>query len=275
MSLFFLAFTLLFTSGCNTLFYQPDHALHYDPKSIGFDPEVVRWESKDGTKLYGWHFKSKLKKPKGTIVQFHGNAENLSSHYASLVWVTLKGYDLFTFDYRGYGQSEGSPSRDGVHMDCLSAIEKSFELHKKRNGNKFVLYGQSLGGAALLGAYTDPSSTNDVDLLVLESTFYSYQDVAFDFAQKSWVTYLISPLAYLVVSDSKSAEGKLHSIKKPVVLIHDKKDPVVSYQRGRDIYDNLDTQKWFWDLDDGYHIAAMVSSKSGYREKFLELLETL
>ena len=81
----------------------------------------------DGLKLHGWHLKAK-DKSRGTILQLHGNAENISTHVNSVLWLALEGYDVFNFDYRGYGKSEGSPTLDGVHIDARAALETVLKL---------------------------------------------------------------------------------------------------------------------------------------------------
>jgi len=96
----------------------------------------------------GWYFPSQLSTtPKATIIQFHGNAQNFSAHYLSLAWLTKQEFNLFTFSYRGYGNSEGRPDQKGTYLDGLAALNQGWELHKKSGAKKFIVYGQSLGGS--------------------------------------------------------------------------------------------------------------------------------
>src|SRR5690606_1051305 len=132
---------------------------------------------------------------KGTVIQFHGNAQNISTHFYSLAWLVSEGYNLFTFDYRGYGKSEGSPHQEGVFKDALSAIEKGYEFHAKSGAGAFIIYAQSLGGIIAARALPDSSLSNKVDLLVLDSTFSSYKDIAFGKLTSRWFLTPISPLA--------------------------------------------------------------------------------
>jgi cephalosporin-C deacetylase-like acetyl esterase len=71
-----------------------------------------RIESAGGRKLHAWLFPSgKGAEERGTLVQFHGNAENISTHFISLSWVTTHGYNFITFDYSGYWDSDSEPGR--------------------------------------------------------------------------------------------------------------------------------------------------------------------
>lgn len=40
-----------------------------------------------------------------------------------VTWLPIEGYNVFTFDYRGYGQSEGTPDRKGIFQDSTAAIK--------------------------------------------------------------------------------------------------------------------------------------------------------
>ena len=142
---FYLPFFILFTS-CSHLLYQPDRILYLDPKSLNLAPKEIFLESEPGVRLFAWYFETRQPNSKGTIIRFHGNAQNMSSHYLSLTWLIEKGYNLFTFDYRGYGRSEGEPDQEGTYKDALAALNLAWELHKKQSGEKFIVYGQSLDG---------------------------------------------------------------------------------------------------------------------------------
>ena len=92
--------------------------------------------------------------------------------------MTDEGYDLFSFDYRGYGISEGQPSQEGVNQDALAAIHYVAGQTKQ----KLILYGQSLGGAILLRSLDDVPAADRarIKAVVIESSFYSYHAIARD-----------------------------------------------------------------------------------------------
>src|SRR4051794_28452662 len=102
-------------SGCGHMLFQPIREELNHPEDFGYRPDRVSFASEDGTRLSGWYFKAK--DPKGVIVFFHGNGENISTHFAALVWVLDHGYEFFIFDYRGYGASEGELDRAGAVSD--------------------------------------------------------------------------------------------------------------------------------------------------------------
>lgn len=268
---------MLFSS-CTSLFYQPDRYLYTNPVKMGFNLENVYFKSADGTKLHGWylHNKTNPEKPKGLIVHYHGNAQNMSTHFLNLAWVTNHGYDLLVFDYRGYGTSEGEPEPKGVYEDSLAAIKKAHELYKKNKAQIFVVYGQSLGGALAARSFHDFPYKNDVSLLVLDSTFTNYKRVAMQTLQKTWLTWPFSPLAWILISNEYGTEDLIPQIQVPTLIIHGKKDHVVSPKNGEGIFNSLTTkEKYFWQIDQGAHIDIFTRKDDKYRTKFLELLENL
>lgn len=270
VSLFLLVFLI---SSCTHLFYQPSRALFLDPERLGLKEQNIDFESKDGTKLHGWFFKAKGD-VKGTVIQFHGNAQNITSHYYSLIWLIDHGYNLFTFDYRGYGLSEGRPDQVKIHDDALAALEMAQSLRNQNGGGRFVTYGQSLGGNILLRALPDSLVKNEVGFVVQDSTFASYQDIAFDRIKSVWFLFPMSPLSYLLVSDEMASEKVLDKIHWPTLVIVGQKDEVIPQKFGKEIFKKIPTEKkWLWKIPEGRHIDVFHRDNGIYRKKFLELLD--
>ncbi len=266
----------MFTSGCTSLFLQPDHVVYFPPEKFGYSHEEIIFSSTDGTKLKAWHFPcTPCENPKGTILQFHGNAENLTSHYISLAWLTRYGYDLWIFDYRGYGQSEGQSDVHGSVLDSMAAIKMVLEKHKELHRPKFIVYAQSLGGALAMKALEELKESSEVDFLILDSTFASFQRVARQKLSDHVVTWLFSPLAYLLISDSESPKKDLDLLKMPKLVIHDKKDPVVSFTNGKLLFETLPEPKEIWEFEQGRHVGIFALDTIENRKRFLSRLDSL
>lgn len=264
----------VFLGGCSNLFYQPTKRHFTEPKQFKLAHQEVWFASKDGTKLHGWFFPATTKTVKGTVVQFHGNAENISTHFFSLIWLIKEGYNLFTWDYRGYGFSEGEPSQKGVHEDALAALEEGKKLH----GGKglFIVYGQSLGGAVSMRAVPDSKHAGEVDLLVHDSSFASYQTVASKVLRKRWFLWPFSPLAYVLVSDAYAPEDVISRLTSPTLVIVGEQDAVVPPELGKETYEKLPMhRKWLWKLPAGSHIDVYHHADGKYRQPLLDLLEDL
>jgi uncharacterized protein len=268
---------LVLCSACSHVFYQPTREHFLDPKKeFKLKYDDVSFVSKDGTRLHGWFFPATTKEVKGTIVQFHGNAQNISTHFFSLIWLIDHGYNLFTFDYRGYGKSEGESTQKGVYEDALAALDQGLELRKQNGNGKLIVYAQSLGGNIALRALPDWKQRDTVSLLVLDSTFASYQDIAFHKVSRSWLLFWLSPLAFIVVSDEYAADEVMGKVRNPVLVVVGQKDFVIPEKFGKKIFKSLRTdKKWLWKLPLGSHIDAYHHEKGKHRRRLIRLLDQL
>jgi hypothetical protein len=125
-----LLIMLALSSGCASLYlYYPDHQIYQTPEQVGLKFEEINFTSRDGTPLTGWFVPAKGKVI-GTVIHFHGNAQNMTAHFSFVDWLPPEGFNVFMFDYRGYGRSGGSPQRQGIHEDCVAAIKYCSSLGK-------------------------------------------------------------------------------------------------------------------------------------------------
>ncbi len=263
----------LLLSSCSGFFYQPIQGALFSPERVGLKEEEVWLKSADGVKLHGWAFRASEKK--GTVLLFHGNAENMSSHFLNLVWLIKEGYDLLVFDYRGYGFSEGIPDQHGIYYDALAAMDWAYHDHLKRETKQLIVFGQSLGGQISARALPDFKHQGEVDLFVMDSTFGSYQQMANRKMRDVWLLWPFSPLAYVGFSDEYASYKVLNKIAVPVLGLHAPEDPVVSYELGRKAHQLIKSKKWWWPVSGGKHTDAFHLPQTPFRQKFLELLSRL
>ncbi|MGL1903899.1 MAG: alpha/beta hydrolase [Fibrobacterales bacterium] len=265
--LILILFTLLHL-GCNGVFYQPSpHAYSVIDKSK-LDYRDIYYGD-DGQKLHGRLFPHKGEEPsKGLIVHFHGNAQNLSAHFLAFIWVVYHGYDYFIWDYSGYGQSTGSPSREQLFKDGLTTMDVVMDSIPSASENLYV-FAQSLGGAVAVPVIAEWDRKDSIDLLLIDASFSSYQGAARGLLSSHWVTWVFQPLSYLLVSDDFApAEyfSKMHKI--PIVVSHCEEDRVVSYELGMEVYSQVQSPKALLSFDSCGHIGAF----SRYRPENQQLL---
>jgi uncharacterized protein len=128
---------------------------------LPFQEHVLK--TADNEELNFIHFKCK-ENPKGIIVYFHGNADNLTrwGKYASDF--TSLGYDVIMMDYRGYGKSTGTPNEEMLYKDAEMVWNWAKSTCKY---TKWIIYGRSLGAAIASELAIDAKP----DLLALETPF--------------------------------------------------------------------------------------------------------
>lgn len=260
--------------GCSSFYYFPTKNIYYvAPEKIKPPPEVVSFKSADGTVLEGWYFKSSQNKPKGFIIHFHGNAQNVSTHFTYLWKVGEIGFDYFVFDYRGFGRSQGVPTPRGVVNDGLGALQWSTDKMKERGITSLTVFCQSLGGA--ICAKTLSLVPNlPVDNIVIDSSFPSYRSVARSVARSSWVLWLLQPVAWLIADNSESPQDVFGHLKaKRFLVIHGDRDGVVSFHHGERIFSLLPEPKEFWRIPDGQHTDFLFKDEGKYRIQFYTWLD--
>ncbi len=257
--------------GCSSVMYQPSRFLYYDPAKMGLKFDEVRISSFDGTSLYGWRFhQSLLKKPKGLILFAHGNAENMSSHFTVMAWVLEHGYDLYIFDYRGYGASGGDrPQPEEGVRDTIAAL-KWADAQAKREGLSLIAFGQSMGTAMLTRALIEVKDSIRPKILVLESPFLSFQWAGASVLSQHWITTPFQPLAFLLLSDEWAPKEKIRELSPmPLLIFHGDQDRVVDVRLGERVYEAALPPKEFVRVPRGGHIQAFWGEDAQKYRKIL------
>ncbi|MCX6123738.1 MAG: alpha/beta fold hydrolase [Proteobacteria bacterium] len=267
----------ILTVSCNSVFYQPDPREFLNPSQVEIDYATYRTRTNDGVDVQLWHMKpSNLygnQAPKGVVVQFHGNGENMSTHFLSVAWLTAVGYHVISFDYRGYGESDSkSPTRQGCIADGKAILNWIATRPDLKNQPLFVI-GQSLGGAVAVPLLATEQIAN-LNGLILDSTFSSYRRITRQKLASLWVTWPLQwPLSFLVTDDDSPIDS-IEVLKVPILAVHAPKDPVVPYNLGRELYErSTSVDKLFWDIDLGGHTAAFAVEGSKYREELVAWLQ--
>jgi alpha-beta hydrolase superfamily lysophospholipase len=255
-----LAVALLFSlslGGCAPMFFHPARELAGPPELAGGSLEEVFFPSTDGVRLHGWILRPPGT-PKGTLLFFHGNAENMSTHVNAVLWLVKEGYLVFAFDYRGYGKSDGTPDIPGVNRDGAAALDLAFRIPGEQRG-RVVVFGQSLGGAIATHTVANSPRGGEVKALVIDSAFAGYRRIVRDKLIAGIVTLPLAWPASWTVEDGYSPERWIGSVAPvPVVVIHGTKDPVVPFSHGERLYRLAGEPKGFWKVERGGHATALL-----------------
>lgn len=266
-----LAFLIL-NASCSSLLFYPQKKLIDNPFLKEVSYEDVYFKTSDGLKLHGWHIKAK-DKSYGTILYLHGNAENISTHVNNVLWLSLEGYDVFAFDYRGYGLSEGSPTLEGVHLDAQAALETVLSL-PKMNMERIFVFGQSLGGAIAVYTVATSPHKSRIKALIIDSAFSGYRLIAREKFAQFIITWLFQyPLSFLFEDHYSPIQWIKEIAPVPVLIMHGDKDKIVPVHHGFILYEKALNPKEFWVVKDAGHIQAF--DLKGIREKYLEYLRSI
>ncbi|MFO1386490.1 MAG: alpha/beta fold hydrolase [Chitinivorax sp.] len=247
---------ILWLTGCESLFFFPSRPLQHTPAELGLQYQDVSFAAADGTQLHGW-FLPAQGVVKGTVLHLHGNAANIGDHVWAVRWLPPAGYQVLTFDYRGYGRSQGQPSLAGVQQDIDAAL--GFLLQRADVEPKQVMIlAQSLGGA--MGIYNLAHSPwrSQVKLLVVDSAFSSYQGIAREKMAGWWLTWPLQWMPYLLLSDRYAPQDAVAELSPiPLILIHGSGDRVVPAHHSEQLYAAAGAPKELWLLPNVPHTAGL------------------
>ncbi|MFC1589503.1 alpha/beta hydrolase [Pseudomonadota bacterium] len=192
-------------------------------------------ETSDKIKLHGWKLLAK-DEVRGTVLFFHGNGQNISTHFANVYWLTDYGYDVYLFDYRGYGKSEGVAQLDDVISDSLDMI--TYSIEQLDDDEKLVVMGHSLGGSLAIHAVAHSEHKGRIETLVTIEAFSDYHEVTRDVLSTSWLTWLFQwPLSFAVDNSYCPLNSIAQIAPIPLLLMHSKQDEIIPFEHAEALYE--------------------------------------
>lgn len=240
--------------------YFPERTLEGDPTSWGMPFEDVRFVTDDGVELHGWFVPGRRQE---TWLWLHGNAGNISHRLENLKFLHDQvGVNVFIFDYRGYGQSRGSPSERGTYRDATAALDylrSRGDVHEDR----IIYFGRSLGAAVAVELATRHLPAG----LVLESPFPSVSYMAKR-------THLWLPVWPLLRGryDSLARIGEIHA---PVLVVHGDSDSIVPIEGARILFEAANEPREFYAIRGADHNDTYSVGGRGYFTTLTTFLDRL
>lgn len=199
-----------------------------------FEEYILKMD--DGAEINVLHFT--VPESEGLIVYFHGNAGNLARWGEIVSPFVEMGFEVLISDYRGYGKSTGKRSEKTMLKDAdeIYAFAKTLETE-----DRIILFGRSLGSA--FASYL--AGKNDPKMLILETPFYSLEEVANDLIP-------IYPTRYLLSYRFRNHQY-LANTNLPIYIFHGNEDEIVPYSSGKRLHESLEDQASLITIEGGHH----------------------
>jgi len=181
--------------------------------------ELVVLPSTDSNLIYGYYvtcIPDSAADKRVTILYCHGNSTNMNRYWKRVEYLWNMGYNVFIFDYQGYGKSEGSPSGKALYDDGEAALN-----HVKSRTDSIVYYGWSLG------SYVATRLASDVEhprALILESAPASINALLRD------AGLVDLPGDYVAQADFDNVK-RIARIDCPLFMMHGRDDDFVVFDR--------------------------------------------
>jgi fermentation-respiration switch protein FrsA (DUF1100 family) len=249
------------------LIYFPGQQRSLIPPPAWLHLPVQRVEipTEDGVTLVSWLIPADSDSIPLWLLICHGNAGNLSEfdrpvHYAGL---RRLGLSLLAFDYRGYGESGGVASEEGLYRDARGAYRY---LREKLGvpADHIIVFGHSLGSAVAVDLVSRVPAAG----LILDGALTSAVD-------RGQELYPYIPVRWIAASRFSAIE-KIGRVTAPKLFLHAVGDDVIPLAHGRRLFDAAPGPKTFVELQGGHGDAFDIDSANYYGsiERFLAGLKS-
>ncbi|WKY13661.1 hypothetical protein Q1695_004468 [Nippostrongylus brasiliensis] len=180
------------------------------------------------------------------IVYFHGNSYDRATQQRIAMYNVFSdlNYHVITFDYRGFGDSDGPATEEGLVKDC-HLVYNYVKNHSEHN--TVIIWGHSLGTAFATKTAMDLSIAGiPPHGLVLESPFNNIRDVLFT----RWISlpfFWIPRVIFIDVytrrlntigSTFLESEERIKKVTCPILILHAADDVTVPVKLGRKLRDS-------------------------------------
>ncbi len=233
--------------------YFPSRGQAMTPESAGLRAERVVLHTADDVRLDAvW---APAPNERATFLFLHGNAGNLSHRLPNVQQLVERGISVLILDYRGYGDSEGSPSEKGLYADARAGWEW---LRERRE--RVFLFGRSLGAAVAIHL----AGEVEAEGVIAECAFSSVRGMALK-------NILTAPAALTLRSRFDSVEA-VRAIKCPLLSIHGVRDSLAPMRMGRAIYDAATVPKRWYEISAAGHNDTVAVGGEKYWETLLDFV---
>ena len=241
----YLVLLLVAWSGARLLLYP------MPPPSYEDSAEIIKLRTADGLHISARY----LPKPGAvyTVLYSHGNGEDMGMD--EVVYQNMRdyGFSVMTYDYHGYGTSEGSPSEQALYHD-IDAVYAYMTGELGIAPSRIIVYGRSLGsGPSVYLAEREP-----VAGLILESSF------ATAFRARTRVGIL--PF------DQFPNIQRIKRVRCPILFMHGRKDLVIAFSNSKALYKSARAPKMHLWVKDAGHNDFQEKAGERYQKTIFEFI---
>jgi hypothetical protein len=212
-----------------TAVFFPSAEIALTPRTIGLPFEDVYFTTKDGVTLNGWLVHAPG--ARATMIFCHGNAGNIGDRVEKIRYFVEMGVNVFIFDYRGYGKSQGKPSESGLYLDAVAAYDYLAQRQDIDPAHLFA-YGASLGGAVAV----DLATRRDLACLIIDSSFSSARDVA---------RFILPVAPGFLIRTRLDSLNKVPRVRIPKLFLHSREDEIIPFALGQKLFEAAAEPKVF------------------------------
>jgi uncharacterized protein len=253
--------------GQNRLIFQPTAAIAFTPENLGLPYEEVWLPISDRAnqreQLHGWWLPASSPAQK-VLLYLHGNGSNVAGNLEQAYRFRQLGFEVFLFDYRGYGKSAGNfPTEAQVYEDAQIALDYLVQ-QRQIEPRAITLYGHSLGGAIAIDlAARNPNLAG----LIIEGSFTSMRDLVDRVS-----LYSIFPIE-LILTHRFDSLSKIKSLTLPILYIHGTSDATIPYAMSQILFEATQAPKKLLLVPGAGHNNVAATSGEEYLQTVREFMQ--
>jgi uncharacterized protein len=249
------------------------------PEDLGLPFEEFWFSGADGSQLHAW-FIPAGRPAAGTILYLHGVGDNKISGLPLARVFHNHGYDVFLYDARAHGRSEGRYCTYGYHekYDVLKAIDCLLE-HKEWNVRHIGVFGTSMGAAvAVQASGIDPR----IEAIIAEGCFTNLRTITVDYQKR----LIRMPWHYMRNIVMKRSEHLAHfrhhdvsplkalaNIQRPILFIHGTADTFIKYQYSEALFAAAREPKELYLVEGANHTNIHLIAGATYEETVISFYQ--
>ncbi len=206
-----------------------------------------------------------LPEAKTTVLYFGGNLTHVDENAPILAKLSaVCPANFTTFDYRGYGRTNGQPDALLLKEDAL----RIYDFVRASTSGKLLVYGYSLGG--FMASHI--AANRSIDGLVLEGSATTPAQVV-----DAQIPWYFKPFVNVTISDNLKTIDNLAATsqyKGKILVITGGKDTTMPAYLGQQLYDNSPSQeKQYVFVENGTH--SNLTNDARVKAQYCELLNKL
>ncbi|HAH06585.1 MAG TPA: hypothetical protein DCM05_08670 [Elusimicrobia bacterium] len=268
---------LLFASaaawGASVIFHPPRmiaHTIWPDQFSLSF--EKVQFQTDDGLLLRGWLISAR-KPVRRALLCCHGWGDNKGDLLKRIHFLADE-FNLFLFDSRSHGESEGKITGNGFLEARDFAAALRFLQERRPEWVSLGLYGLSMGAVMAIQGMADRPV---FACAAFESPYRSFREVVAQFSKNNYrlpyfpfVWAVLLAVSWRLRADPESCSPALHIgrlPKKPLLFIAAENDPLMPVPVVRWLYERAASPKEFYLVAGAFHANCWEAGGEEYRRR--------
>ena len=180
------------------------------------------WLETEAGPVETWFFPApgaSAEEPAPLVLYAHGNAELIQGQVPAVELYRELGAHLLLCEYRGYGESAGSPSQAGLVADQRAALERVL-LREDVDAERVLYHGRSLGTGVVCALARERAPR----ALVLFSPFTSVRTFVTSYAVPGFLVW-----------DPFDNAAALAEVGAPTRIVHGDGDGVIPVEHAREL----------------------------------------